>query len=547
LSIFAPYTYEGEVVRLLGFIIICIFGVAGLAAAPNIAGVYNAASWVVPHQTNSAIAEGSIFTVTGTGLGPATIQHANSYPLPTTEGLGGTTIQVTVNGVAKSCVMLYSLVTQVAGILPSATPAGTGTLTLSYQGEQSSIAIQVLAANFGTFALNENGTGPGVFTDGSNNPITYIHPAHPGQELVLWGTGLGPITTDDADPPAQVDLHSGVQVVVNNQPAAVVYGGRGSSAGVDQINFVIPAGITGCKASVAVMVKGVTGNITSIAVAPEGQATCGDPVGPLTAANMEKAAATGSLSLGGVVVSRLNGENDALGAAFATYSLSNLVKSWGGGTTGSIGSCLSYEVLGSTLNPIDPVAAQFLNSGNQLKLTSNGGSKTISELETGLYAATLATEPDQYIEPGPFSVSNGTGGPGVGAFTWSLTLPDAVVPTNIPASISLSRDLTLTWTGGSGFSAVSIFLFSGVPVAGLGTAYVEIQCAADAASGSFTIPSAVLNLLSPSGFGAFEKPGVDIQIAGAVLKPFTDVPGSPGLDMGIFTAFVSNGGVARIE
>jgi hypothetical protein len=261
---------------------------------------------------------------------------------------------------------------------------------------------------------------------------------------------------------------------------------------------------------------------------------------------MQKAAATGSLSLGGVIVSRLNGGNDVLGGAFATYSLSNLVKSWGGGTTGSIGSCLSYEVLGSTLNPIDPVVEQFLNSGNQLKLTSNGGSKTISELETGLYATTLSTEPAQYIEPGPFSVSNGTGGPGVGAFTWSLTLPDAVVPT-IPASISLSQDLTLTWTGGSGFSAVSIFLFSGVPVTGSGTAYVEIQCAADASSGSFTIPSAVLNLLSPSGFGAFEKPGVDIQIAGAVLVPFTNIPGSPGLDMGIFTAFVSNGGVARIE
>lgn len=532
--------------RLLGVIIICIFGVAGLAAAPNIAGVYNAASWVVPHQTNSAIAEGAIFTVTGTGLGPATIQHANSYPLPTTGGLGGTTIRVTVNGVTENCIMLYSLVTQVAAILPSPTPVGTGTLTLSYQGEQSSIAIQVLAANFGTFALNEDGTGPGVFTDGSNNPITYVHPAHPGQELVLWGTGLGPITSDETEPPPQEDLHSGVQVVVNNQPATVVYGGRGSSAGVDQINFVIPSGITGCKASVAVMVKGVTGNITSIAVAPEGQATCNDTVGTLTAANLQKAAATGSLSLGGVVVSRLNGGNDVLGGAFATYSLSNLVKSWGGGTTGSIGSCLSYEVLGSTLNPIDPVVEQFLDSGNQLKLTSNGGSKTISEIETGIYAGTLATEPDQYIEPGPFSVSNGSGGPGVGAFTWSLTLPDAVVPT-IPASISLSQDLTLTWTGGSGFSAVSIFLFSGVPVAGLGTAYVEIQCAADASAGSFTIPSAALNLLSPNGFGAFEKPGVDIQIAGAVLQRFTNVPGSPGLDMGIFTAFVSSGGVARIE
>ena len=134
-----------RLVRFFIFAFICAaFIASGLDAAPTIAGVYNAASWVVPHQTNSGIAQGALFTVTGTGLGPATIQHANSYPLPTTGGLAGTTIQVRVNGVTKNCIMIYSLNTQVAAILPSATPVGTGTLTLSYQGAESSIAIQVL-------------------------------------------------------------------------------------------------------------------------------------------------------------------------------------------------------------------------------------------------------------------------------------------------------------------------------------------------------------------------------------------------------------------
>ena len=135
---------------IFGFIY-STFIACGLDAAPAVAGVYNAASWVVPQQTNSGIAQSALFTVTGTGLGPATIQHANSYPLPTTEGLAGTTIQVRVNGVTKNCIMIYSRNTQVAAILPSPTPVGTGTLTLSYQGAESSIAIQVLAANFGTF------------------------------------------------------------------------------------------------------------------------------------------------------------------------------------------------------------------------------------------------------------------------------------------------------------------------------------------------------------------------------------------------------------
>jgi hypothetical protein len=68
---------------VLRHIILFSLCTAGLRAAPVVAGVYNAASWIVPHQVNSGIALGALFTVTGSGLGPATIVHANSYPLPT--------------------------------------------------------------------------------------------------------------------------------------------------------------------------------------------------------------------------------------------------------------------------------------------------------------------------------------------------------------------------------------------------------------------------------------------------------------------------------
>jgi uncharacterized protein (TIGR03437 family) len=157
-----------QVVRLAALAFACA---STLAAAPAVTGVYNAAAWVPPDLPNSGIAQGSIFTVTGTGLGPATLQQAQTYPLPTTQGLAGTTIQVTVGGVTETCIMVYTVATQVAAILPSATPVGKGTLTLSYQGVTASIAIQVLAANFGTFTLNEGGTGPGVITDTSTIPL----------------------------------------------------------------------------------------------------------------------------------------------------------------------------------------------------------------------------------------------------------------------------------------------------------------------------------------------------------------------------------------
>ncbi len=47
--------------------------------------------------------------------------------------------------------------------------------------------------------------------------------AHPGQSEILWGNGLGPITGDDSQPPAGVDLQNmniAVDVFVGNQPAS---------------------------------------------------------------------------------------------------------------------------------------------------------------------------------------------------------------------------------------------------------------------------------------------------------------------------------------
>src|SRR5580658_7000289 len=134
--------------RLLTLTALTLSFAATLAAAPAITAVYNAASWIPVSLPNSGVAQGAIFTVTGTGLGPATLQQVQSYPLPTTQGLAGTTVQVTVAGVTETCIMVYTVDTQVAAILPSATPTGTGTLTVSYQGAKSSIAIQVQAADF---------------------------------------------------------------------------------------------------------------------------------------------------------------------------------------------------------------------------------------------------------------------------------------------------------------------------------------------------------------------------------------------------------------
>lgn len=533
--------------RLLQIIALSLGYSAALTAAPAIAGVYNAASWIPVSLPNSGVAQGAIFTVTGTGLGPSTLQQVQSYPLPTTQGLAGTTMQVTVGAVTETCIMIYTLATQVAAILPSATPIGSGTLTLTYQGAKSSIAIQVLAADFGTFTLNEGGTGPGVFTDTSYNPITMINAAHPGDALILWGSGLGAVTGNETEPPQQIDLGTGVQVMVEGQAATVLYGGRGSSPGLDQINFIVPAGVSGCKTSVAVIVKGVVGNVTTISIAPAGQTTCGDTYNGLTAVNLQKAVATGSLNFGYVLLSRVGGGDDYLTANFESFDLNTLIRSYGGSIGPSVGSCVAYETLGSSLVVTDPVQPTYLNAGPQLTVTGPNGTKTVAATSTGSYPATLATGAPVYLTPGNYAIGDGQGGAAVGPFSWTVTLPANVIPTNIPARVTRSQNLTLTWTGGAGFPVVSIIGYTGVAVTSTTNSYVYFVCNANASAGQFTIPSSILSLLPANGYGSPGTPGVNIQIAGIPMNPYFTAPGSPGIDVGIFSAFITSGAIAAIQ
>ena len=170
------------------------------AAQPVIAalGVRNAASYTLPGLPSAGIAQGSLFIVFGQNMGPAKIVQVSSFPLPTSAGLAGTSIQITINGTSVDAIMLYTLATQVAAVLPSKTPIGTGTLTVTYNGQTSAAApITVVKSTFGIFAVNQSGTGQGVLQNvnsATGRPFNSpTQSAQPGQVMILWGTGLGPV------------------------------------------------------------------------------------------------------------------------------------------------------------------------------------------------------------------------------------------------------------------------------------------------------------------------------------------------------------------
>src|SRR5690348_5122182 len=118
-------------IRLLAFVAL---GLCLSAQQPQITQISNNYSYLVPGQPGYGIAEGSIFTIFGTNLANSStdLQHA---PLPAT--LAGVSANVVVNGVTTSPLWYYVTPGQIAGILPANTPAGTGTITITNNGQSS--------------------------------------------------------------------------------------------------------------------------------------------------------------------------------------------------------------------------------------------------------------------------------------------------------------------------------------------------------------------------------------------------------------------------
>ncbi len=228
---------------------------------------------------NSAVARGSMSSIYCQNMGPPT-SPALSWPLKAEEGLGGVVVKVQPgSGPEQHAILLYVSPRQINAILPSATAEGQATLTVTYNGATSAAqGFTVVKGSVGLLALNQRGSGPGVIQNyhGSTPVFNSIaDSAIPGDVAVLWGTGLGPVTFDEKNPPVQGDLGVNAEVWVAGQRATVQYAGRSSSAGQDQINFVVP-NIEACYVPVFVKVGNIVSNTVSMSISKSGK-MCSDP------------------------------------------------------------------------------------------------------------------------------------------------------------------------------------------------------------------------------------------------------------------------------
>src|SRR3981081_1989150 len=75
-------------------------------AAVSIREGVTAASRIPSGFPSYGVAQGALFAVKGAGLGPDPLQQA-SFPLPTSDGLGGVTTQVAVGGNTVNAIVVY--------------------------------------------------------------------------------------------------------------------------------------------------------------------------------------------------------------------------------------------------------------------------------------------------------------------------------------------------------------------------------------------------------------------------------------------------------
>jgi uncharacterized protein (TIGR03437 family) len=494
---------------------VCFGALNSLPAAPSIAalGVKNSASYANPGFQNGAIAQGSLFVVFGSGMGPSQIQYATSFPLPAT--LAGTSANVTVNGSTLPCVMIYTQDGQIAAILPSSTPVGTGTLTVTYNGSTSPTAPVTVAANSpGLFTRNQQGNGPAVVQDVNGNYNSFTNSFRPGQTVTFWGTGFGPISGEDAAPPPTGNLPgANVTAMIGGQTATVTYAGRSSYAGVDQINVTIPSGVSGCFVSVGLFVNGVASNFTSIAVSNTGN-VCSDP-NLFTSTDIQNVANGNPMRLGTALLSQFNVTGTLLGlplkvdyetgkSYYQTYTPANFLNSLTqlSDLAVSPGSCGVFQFSNGQF--IDPVPATGLNAGAAINVSGGGTTMQMTNSVTGHYQGTFVT-PNPLSPPPPFlksggtyAVDNGSGGADIGAFKFNATLPPTITWTNKPSAstISRSQNLSITWSGGDPSSFV--YVLGQSPIDTADETGAEFVCVAQNAAGGMTIPAAILSALPVS-------------------------------------------------
>lgn len=498
-------------------------GSGGGSTTPTITELQNNYSYLLPGLPNYGIAPGSLFIVKGTNLSSQPLSSLQSSASPgLLLTLNDTSVSVTVAGSTVQPAIYYTSPTQLGLVLPSNTPTGAGTITVTNGSLKSSPApIQVVASALGLDTLFGTGTGEGVVTDNTTGAVLVgTNSAKPGQTVVFWGSGVGADTANsDRVYPLQQDNLTNIpmQVYIGGVPATILYRGRSQYPGVDQIDVTIPTNVpTGCNVSV-VAVTGSTNipsNSITIPIASGGGA-CSDPTFGITGSTIQTLSGKSTLNFGYLALEESTQPGTgASSSPTTTESALGLFESISGvqfaGTASSgytsLGSCV---VNAASTTPTGSGTLPTITGLDAGTITVTGPAGTTQTLSTipgylGIYE-TLSLPAGFIPAAGGSFTFTGTGGQTVGQtvgkFSTSANFTNPITWTNSGSlgTITRAQGATVTWSGGASGTYVEISGYSAATVAGqyLNVGFV---CNAPASAQQFAIPSYVLQAL-PVGTG----------------------------------------------
>ncbi len=257
----------------------------------SVGAATNAASFLPPELPGGSIAQGSLFTLFGSDMGPALGVSTPAFPLPTS--LAGVTIEVSGAGGTVNAIPVFVRSDQINAIMPSNSSLGPVTITVVFNGERSApFAATIVPSAIGIFTQNGSGSGPGSITNfvsQTNQPLNGPEiSAAPDDFVTFWVTGVGGVNAPDNMPPVDVGAVGTlrpVMVVVGGRPISnVAYAGRSSQfPGLDQVVVELDDDLVeGCSVPVVLEADGVASNTVSMAIR-QNRGQCSDPANPLLA------------------------------------------------------------------------------------------------------------------------------------------------------------------------------------------------------------------------------------------------------------------------
>lgn len=488
--------------------------ISAALAQPRITGIQNNYSYLIPGTPNYAISQGCIFVLYGANMAPAGLLQQGLNPT-LNRNLGGVSIKITVGATTTEAIPYYVSPGQIAAILPSATPVGSASMTVTYNGQTSPpFSLTIVQSAFGILTLGGNGLGTAAVYDLSFNYISPTNAANPGQVVYFWGTGQGPDPNDEtraiAAPQNLTNLP--FEFYIGNKPARVIYHGRSTFPGLDQIAVEIPEGVSGCYASAYAKTGNIISNFVSIPVAATGR-VCTDWFS--SSSEVQNLLGTGrtEINMGWFYLVKfqtwspgISGQpgrmltQDSATAQFLRYTPFD-ASNWGavGGFTNPGCVVSAFRTQSPFVSPI----MKRLDAGPSVTLTlPDGSTRTLTSMNVSNFAFSVndATPGAQLFIPafgGTFRF-RAPGGADVGVAEASINAGNPMVwnehttITNVPRT----QPLTVTWRGGApgGFVLIQGGSFAG----NNGDLFTSFGCTAPVEDGRFTVPRDVLASMLPS-------------------------------------------------